>query len=112
MPEPAWLPLYDDLIAQVPGLSRLGKTMPYTSVNGHMFSFMTAEGELALRLPDEAREYVMDRFGAAPCFQHGRPMKDYVVVPEALWSNQEALAGCFKASHAYVRGLKPKPTKQ
>jgi hypothetical protein len=29
--------------------------MPYTSVNGHMFSFVTQDGHLALRLPQRGQ---------------------------------------------------------
>lgn len=32
------LAFYDRLIAANPNFERKGKTMPYTSVNGHMFS--------------------------------------------------------------------------
>jgi hypothetical protein len=30
--------------------------MPYTSLNGHMFSFLTETGTMALRLPAGERE--------------------------------------------------------
>ena len=50
--------LYEELVATRPGLERKGKTMPYTSVNGHMFSFLTSEGTLALRLPQAERRRV------------------------------------------------------
>ena len=46
------LELYDRLVATNPDLKRKGKTMPYTSLNGHMFSFLTKEGMLALRLKE------------------------------------------------------------
>ncbi|MEO8229338.1 MAG: hypothetical protein ABI628_06195 [Chloroflexota bacterium] len=36
------LQLYDRLIAAVPGVVRKGASMPYTSVNGHMFSYLYA----------------------------------------------------------------------
>jgi hypothetical protein len=50
------LDLYDRLIATQPDLQRKGATMPHTSLNGHMFSFLTPEGHLALRLPLPERE--------------------------------------------------------
>ena len=50
------LALYEQLVATIPGLARKGDTVPYTSVNGHMFSYLTKAGTLALRLPKEARE--------------------------------------------------------
>ena len=33
---------YDQLIAKCPGFDRKGKTVPYTSANGHMFSLRLA----------------------------------------------------------------------
>lgn len=33
--------LYERLVATDPRVERKGVTMPYTSVNGHMFSFLT-----------------------------------------------------------------------
>ncbi len=32
------LNIYDELVARCPRFERKGKTMPYTSANGHMFS--------------------------------------------------------------------------
>lgn len=45
--------LYDKLVATNPAIARKGASIPYTSLNGHMFSFITIEGKLALRLPKE-----------------------------------------------------------
>ena len=50
------LDLYDRLIATQPHVQRKGATMPYTSLNGHMFSFLTPDGRLALRLPSSERD--------------------------------------------------------
>ena len=50
------LDLYNRLIATQSDVQRKGASMPYTSVNGHMFSFLTADGHLALRLPAAERE--------------------------------------------------------
>ncbi|MFT5265293.1 MAG: hypothetical protein ACI8YQ_004044 [Polaribacter sp.] len=50
--------LYDKLIAANPAIERKGKSMPYTSVNGHMFSFLSKEGTMGLRLSREDRAYL------------------------------------------------------
>lgn len=39
------LAFYDKLIDTNPNFERKGKTMPYTSVNGHMFSQLNKAGE-------------------------------------------------------------------
>ncbi len=38
--------LYDQLIARCPRIERKGKTMPYTSANGYMFSLLNKAGEI------------------------------------------------------------------
>ena len=45
------LELYKKLVATNPKVEQKGATVPYTSVNGHMFSYLSKEGRLALRLP-------------------------------------------------------------
>ena len=52
---PKVLAAYEQLVASVPGLERKGAAMPYTSVNGNMFSFLDKAGALSLRLPDHER---------------------------------------------------------
>jgi hypothetical protein len=111
MPSPeVRLAHYEALVATIPGLERKGATMPYTSRNGHMFSFITKEGALALRLPKDAREAFMATHGTGPVVQHGAVMKDYVEVPAALLARTAALAPYFLASYEHVGALEPKPT--
>ena len=47
-----------------------GATVPYTSVNGHMFSFRTSAG-MALGLPTEARDAFLETYDTRLCEQHG-----------------------------------------
>jgi len=50
------LALYDKLVATNPDVERKGATVPYTSINGHMFSYLSNEGKLALRLSTDLRD--------------------------------------------------------
>ncbi len=56
--------LYEKLVATNPAIERKGATVPYTSLNGHMFSYLSKEGRLALRLPTDAREAFMKKYKA------------------------------------------------
>ena len=103
---------YERLVATLPGVERKGKTVPYTSVNGHMFSFLTPTGSLALRLPTGDREAFIDRFATGLHEAHGTVLKEYVSVPDELFANTVEAAPYLAASHAYVASLKPKPTKR
>jgi hypothetical protein len=77
-----------------------------------MFSFLTKEGNLALRLPTEERESFLENFETELCVQYGSVMKEYVVVPDALLTKTKELKKYFDISYAYVGSLKPKPTKK
>lgn len=102
------LELYEELVATNPEVERKGKTMPYTSRNGHMFSFLTKEGKLALRLSDEDREAFVEEYGTEPVVQYGAVMKEYVEVPQELLEDADELKRYFDMSYEYVGTLKPK----
>ena len=102
--------LYDALLATNPEIERKGATMPYTSVNGNMFSLLTPDGTLALRLPAVDREAFLKRYDTVLCEQYGVVMKEYVQVPPALLRNTTALAKYLDVSYRYACSLKPKPT--
>ena len=103
---------YEKLVATNPSVAWKGATMAYTSRNGHMFSFMTKEGTLALRLAAGEREAFLRRYRTQLCVQYGTVMKEYVDVPDALLQKTRQLKKYFDASYAYVSSLKPKPTKK
>jgi TfoX/Sxy family transcriptional regulator of competence genes len=84
--------------------------MPYTSVNGNMFSLLTPEGTLALRLPSPEREAFLVKHKTKLCEQYGVVMKEYVSVPAALLENTRQLAKYLEVSHRYASSLKPKAT--
>ena len=104
------LALYEKLVATLPEVERKGATVPYTSLNGHMFSYLGKTGTLALRLPEPARQSFLDKYKTKLCEAYGIVQKEYVEVPDALLSKTAELAKHFAASHAYVASLKPKPT--
>lgn len=103
---------YTQLIETNPDVDRKGASMPYTSLNGHMFSFLSKEGIVALRLPKGDRETFLEKYDTELCVQYGSVMKEYVVVPNALLKNTVELKPYFDISYAYVDSLKPKPTKK
>jgi hypothetical protein len=106
------LSLYEKLVATNPRVERKGASMPYTSLNGHMFSFLTRTSTLALRLPPGEREAFLKKYRTRLCEQHGSVLKEYVEVPDALLRKTPELKKYFDLSHAYVASLPPKPTKK
>jgi hypothetical protein len=108
----ARLELYDRLVATNPKVQRKGDTVPNTSVNGHMFSYLGKTGELALRLPEEERALFLRKYKAKLCELYGVVQKEYVMVPESLLRKTRELKPYFDSSYAYVSKLKPKSGKK
>ena len=104
--------LYDKLIASNKDLERSGATMPYTSMNGNMFTFLDKEGQINLRLSAEDREAFLKKYKNAVSVQHGVVMKEYVSVPPALEKDFKMLKKLLGMSVAYAKTLKAKPSKK
>ncbi|WP_144017350.1 hypothetical protein [Ekhidna lutea] len=86
--------------------------MPYTSMNGNMYSFVAKEGYVAIRLPEEEKQAFMDTYNAGPAISYGATMQGYVHVPEDVLKNTKELAAYMNKSHEFAKTLKPKPTKK
>ena len=89
-----------------------GAKNPYTSRNGHMFSFLTPEGSMALRLSEELGEQFQDQYESGPVKQYGSVMRGYVSVPAELLANPAELAPWFDKAWDWIGSLPPKPTKE
>ena len=106
------LKVYEQLIKTIPSVDLKGATMPYTSHNGHMFSFLDKDGNLALRLPEKLRNDFINKFNTSLCEAHGTILKEYVSVPEKVFKSTPTLKKYFQQSFEYVNSMKPKPTKK
>jgi len=104
------LALYEALVATNAEVTRKGAKTPYTSRNGHMFSFITKEGQLALRLPLDELEAFLRKHRTQRCEQHGVVMKEYALVPMALLKQTAKLEPYFRLSWDHIGSLRPKPT--
>ncbi len=94
------------------GVEVKGAKNPYTSRNGHMFSFLDPEGLMALRLSDVDGERFREEYGGGPVVQYGSVMRGYVSVPAELLERTEALIEWFDLSHRWIGTLPPKATKK
>ena len=106
------LELYDRLIATDPKIERKGKTTLYTSMNGYMFTFLSKDGTMGLRLSPYDRDDFIKKYNTKLMEQFGRVMKDFVEVPEDLLKDTKSLAKYLKKSYNYVSNLKPKSKKK
>jgi len=103
---------YEALVGTSPQIARNGATMPYTSVNGNMFSLLTKDGAVVLRLSDRDREAFIKRYQTPPVVQYGAVLKEYVEIPDALLALTKQVKKWFDQSFRYASALKPKPTRK
>ena len=89
-----------------------GAKNPYTSRNGHMYSFLDQEGTMALRLSAELGDEFLSTYASGPVMQYGSVMRGYVSVPDDLLSDTQLLGGWFRKSLDWIGTLEPKPTKK
>lgn len=94
------------------GVELKGAKNPYTSHNGHMFSFLDAEGAMALRLSDELRDDFLAKYDSGPVHQYGSVMRGYVSVPGDLLERTGEIGEWFNKSLDWIGTLEPKPTKK
>ncbi len=108
----AVLAIYLRAIEKAEGIEVKGAANKYTSLNGHMFSFLTKESAIAVRFDEETRAAKAKKFGTEPVVQHGATMKGYVEVPLATARRTASLVKLLEESAAYIATLPPKATKR
>jgi len=106
------LDLYRKLVTTIPKVDIKGDTIPYTSLNGHMFSYLHPSGAFALRLPEDEREKFLSKYKTKLLEAYGTVQKEYVTVPDSLFENIKELKKYLEMSYRYVGTLKPKPEKK
>ena len=102
------LAIYDKLVAKCPRFERKGKTMPYTSTNGHMFSLLNKEGELGFRFSKQVQEKYFQAFGTTILKSHWATMRGYVLIPDHMLEDLDKLSEYLNESYDYVMSLEPK----
>ena len=102
------LKVYEEVIASNSNFDRKGKTMPYTSANGYMFSQVNKAGELGIRLSKASTQEFDGKYGAAPFLSYGAKMREYVLIPEELLKDKETLGYFLQKGYEHVLSLPPK----
>ncbi len=102
------LAVYDQLVDKCPRFERKGKTMPYTSANGYMFSLFNKDGEIGIRFSKEVQKKYIKAFETTLYKSYGAVMKGYVLIPDKMLKDLDALAVYLNESYDYVMTLEPK----
>lgn len=99
---------YDKLVEKCPRFDRKGKTVPYTSANGHMFSLLNKDGQLGIRFSKNVQEKYILEFDTTIFKSHGAVMRGYVLIPDHTLEDLDKLAKYLNESYDYVMTLEPK----
>ena len=102
------LKVYDALVSRCDRFERKGKTMPYTSANGYMFSLLNKAGEIGIRFSKEAQKKYMEAWGSTIFKSYNSVMHGYVLIPESMLEDLDSLARYLDESYDYVMSLDPK----
>jgi acyl-[acyl carrier protein]--UDP-N-acetylglucosamine O-acyltransferase len=102
---------YAELVATIGEASLKGAKIPYTSMNGNMYSYLGVNG-VGLRLPADTREEFLAKYKTTLYHAYGIVQKEYVTVPSELLAKIDELAPYFRVSFDYAKTLRPKPTKR
>ena len=102
------LKLYDELVALCPRFERKGKTMPYTSANGYMFSLLNKAGELGIRFSKDVQKKYLDAYDTTLFKSYNAVMQGYILITEEMLEDKDNVIQLLNASYDHVMSLDPK----
>jgi len=102
------LKIYDELVSKCSRFERKGKTVPYTSANGHMFSLLSKAGEIGIRFSKEVQKKYIEEFGTTIFMSHNSIMHGYILITEEMLEDLDNIAKYLDESYEYVMSLESK----
>ncbi len=102
------LKVYDALISKCSRFDRKGKTMPYTSANGHMFSLFNKANQIGIRFSKEVQENYIETFNTSIYTSYNAVMKGYILITEEMLEDDTLVIKLLNESYDYVMSLPPK----
>lgn len=102
------LKIYDELVSKCPRFERKGKTMPYTSANGHMFSLFNKACEIGIRFSKEVQKKYMEEYDTTIYKSYNSVMHGYILITKEMMGDLNTVAKLLDESYDYVMSLEPK----
>src|SRR5210317_664145 len=99
------LKIYDELVSKCSRFERKGKTVPYTSANGHMFSLLNKAGEIGIRFSKEVQRKYIKQFDSSIYKSYNSIMHGYVLIPDKMLEDLDNVAKYLEESYDYVMSL-------
>ncbi len=102
------LKVYDELVAKCSRFERKGKTVPYTSANGHMFSLFNKAGEIGIRFSKEVQKKYLEKYNTTIFRSYNSIMHGYILITDEMLEDLDHVAELLNESFDYVMSLDPK----
>ena len=102
------LMVYDELLANCPRFERKGKTMPYTSANGYMFSLFNKANEIGIRFSKEVQKSYLEEYNTSLYKSYNSIMRGYILITDEMLEDSDNVIKLLKESYDYVMTLEPK----
>ncbi len=102
------LKVYDALVGRCPRFERKGKTMPYTSANGYMFSLFNKANEIGIRFSKEVQKKYMEVYSTTLFISYNSVMHGYILINDEMLKDEDNVVRLLNESYDYVMGLEPK----
>ena len=102
------LRIYDELVARCPRFGRKGKTIPYTSANGHMFSLFNKDGEIGIRFSKEVQKKYREEYNTTLYRSYNSVMNGYILITLDMLKDKRNCARLLNESFDYVMSLESK----
>lgn len=104
---------YTEYIQKWGKVERKGKNNPYTSHNGHMFSFIDKkEKYMAVRLDKQQQEAYFEATGTSYVIQYNSKMNGYICLTDEIFNDFNQVKDWLDKSFEFVCSLPPKASKK
>ena len=102
------LKIYDQLVSKCTRFERKGKTMPYTSANGYMFSLFNKANEIGIRFSKEVQKKYIEEYDTTIYKSYNSIMHGYILITEEMMKDSNNVVKLLDESYDYVMSLEPK----
>ena len=101
------LEMYDEILSEG-GFVRQGKSMPFTSHNGYMFTLLNKAGEIGFRYSKQRQKEYFEKFNTSYFISYNAKMQGYILLTDEILNDRELTLELLKESYDYICTLEPK----
>lgn len=79
--------------------------MPYTQIGSVIMSFLTPDGDLCLRLPEDDVHWCRNSYQTSPVELNGKPVEGFARIPNSVLSEHKELKILLERSYYHTKKL-------